>query len=73
MQFIDLKTQSQRIEDRLFARFKAVLDHGAYIMGPEVTELETALANFVGVNHALTVASGTDALLIALMAVSVNA
>ncbi len=73
MQFIDLKTQSQRIEDRLFARFKAVLDHGAYIMGPEVVELETALANFVGVNHALAVASGTDALLIALMALDIGA
>lgn len=73
MQFIDLKTQSQRIEDRLFARFKAVLDHGAYIMGPEIAELEEALATFVGVKHALAVASGTDALLIALMALDVGA
>ncbi len=73
MQFIDLKTQSQRIEDRLFARFKAILDHGAYIMGPEVAEVEHALAAFVGVDHALTVASGTDALLIALMALGVSA
>lgn len=72
MQFIDLKTQSQRIEDRLFARFKAVLDHGAYIMGPEIAELEEALATFVGVKHALAVASGTDALLIALMALDVG-
>lgn len=73
MQFIDLKTQSQRIEDRLFARFKAVLDHGAYIMGPEIAELEAALATFVGVKHALAVASGTDALLIALMALNIGA
>ena len=73
MQFIDLKTQSQRIEDRLFRRFKAILDHGAYIMGPEVAELEGQLARFVGVNHALTVASGTDALLIALMALDIRA
>ncbi len=73
MQFIDLKTQSQRIEDRLFARFKAILDHGAYIMGPEVAELEGALAKFVGVKHALAVASGTDALLIALMALDIGA
>lgn len=72
MQFIDLKTQSQRIEDRLFARFKAVLDHGAYIMGPEVAELESKLATFVGVKHALAVASGTDALLIALMALDIG-
>lgn len=73
MQFIDLKTQSKRIEERLFARFKAVLDHGAYIMGPEVAELENALAKFVGVKHALAVASGTDALLIALMALDIGA
>ena len=73
MQFIDLKTQSDRIEDRLFARFKAVLNHGAYIMGPEIAEIEQVLAEFVGVEHALTVASGTDALLIALMALGVGA
>ena len=73
MQFIDLKTQSERIEDRLFARFKTILDHGAYIMGPEVTEVERLLAAYVGVEHALTVASGTDALLIALMALGVGA
>jgi UDP-2-acetamido-2-deoxy-ribo-hexuluronate aminotransferase len=72
MQFIDLKTQSKRIEDRLFARFKAVLDHGAYIMGPELTELEERLASFVGVEHAFAVASGTDALLIALMALDIG-
>jgi UDP-2-acetamido-2-deoxy-ribo-hexuluronate aminotransferase len=72
MQFIDLKTQSQRIEDKVMARIKAILDHGAYIMGPEVTELETMLAKFVGVEHALAVASGTDALLIALMAIGVG-
>ncbi len=73
MQFIDLKTQSDRIEDRLLARFKAVLNHGAYIMGPEITEVESVLAKFVGVKHALTMASGTDALLIALMALDIGA
>jgi UDP-2-acetamido-2-deoxy-ribo-hexuluronate aminotransferase len=73
MQFIDLKTQSDRIEERLFARLKTVLNHGAYIMGPEVTELENVLAQFIGVEHALAVASGTDALLIALMALDVGA
>lgn len=73
MQFIDLKTQSNRIESQLFARFKAVLEHGNYIMGPEVTELEQALASYVGVKHALAVASGTDALLIALMALGIKA
>lgn len=72
MQFIDLKTQSNRIEDRLLARIKAVMNHGAYIMGPEIADLEKKLATFVGVKHALTVASGTDALLIALMALGVG-
>ncbi len=73
MQFIDLKTQSNRIENRLIARFKAVLSHGSYIMGPEIGELEEALAKYVGVEHALAVSSGTDALLIALMALDVGA
>jgi UDP-2-acetamido-2-deoxy-ribo-hexuluronate aminotransferase len=72
MQFIDLKTQSNRIESRLIERFKDVLNHGAYIMGPEITELEQSLAKFVGVDHALAVSSGTDALLIALMALGVG-
>ncbi len=73
MQFIDLKTQSDRIENKLIERFKTILNHGAYILGPEVFELESKLAEFVGVKHALTVASGTDALLIALMAIGVGA
>jgi UDP-2-acetamido-2-deoxy-ribo-hexuluronate aminotransferase len=72
MQFIDLKAQSSLIEDRLIDRFKAVLKHGAYIMGPEVSELETELASFVGVPHAIGVSSGTDALMIALMALDVG-
>jgi len=72
MQFIDLKTQSNRIEDKIFARFKTILNHGTYIMGPEVTELEQVLAKFVGVDHALAVSSGTDALLIALMALGIG-
>ena len=73
MQFIDLKTQSDRIEGRLLERLRSVLHHGAYIMGPELTELEAALAKFVGVKHALTVASGTDALLVSLMALGIKA
>lgn len=73
MQFIDLKTQTNRIESELVARFQSVLNHGAYIMGPEVAELEEALAKFTGVEHALAVASGTDALLIALMALGIGA
>lgn len=72
MQFIDLKSQAKRIEENLFMRFKQVINHSAYIMGPEVDELESKLAEFVGVEHALTVSSGTDALLIALMALNVG-
>jgi len=72
MQFIDLKTQASRIEDRVFARFRAISNHGAYIMGPEVAELEKKLVDFIGVEHALAVSSGTDALLIALMALGVG-
>ncbi len=73
MQFMDLKAQSNRIENRLIDRFKAVLNHGAFIMGPEIGELEQELAKFVGVKHALAVSSGTDALLIALMALDIGA
>lgn len=73
MQFIDLKTQSKRIETQIFARIKAVIEHGGFIMGPEIFELEQVLAAFVGVDHALAVSSGTDALLIALMALGVTA
>lgn len=72
MQFIDLKTQFQRVEEQMMARIKKVLTHGAFIMGPEVANLEAALAEFVGVKHALGVSSGTDALLIALMALEVG-
>jgi len=72
MQFIDLKAQSNRIEERLFARLKSVLNHGAFIMGPEIVELEQALARFVNAKHAIAVSSGTDALLIALMALDIG-
>jgi dTDP-4-amino-4,6-dideoxygalactose transaminase len=66
--FIDLAAQQRRIRDRLDARIAAVLDHGGYIMGPEVREFETALAGFCGAKHALGCANGTDALELALMA-----
>jgi len=72
MQFIDLKTQQQAIKPELDRRIAAVLAHGQYIMGPEVAELEQTLANFVGVKHCVTVASGTEALLISLMALGIG-
>ena len=68
MDFIDLKTQQNRIREGLKVRFDRILEHGAYIMGPEVTELEEKLAEYCGVKHAISCSSGTDALLIPLMA-----
>lgn len=68
MQFIDLKAQQERIRPQIDAAIKRVLDHGKYIMGPEVFELEECLADYVGVKHCISCASGTDALLMALMA-----
>ncbi|MBK1712246.1 DegT/DnrJ/EryC1/StrS family aminotransferase [Rubrivivax gelatinosus] len=68
MQFTDLKSQYAALKGSVDARIQRVLDHGQYIMGPEVAELETALAAFAGTKHCITVASGTEALLIALMA-----
>ncbi len=72
MQFIDLKIQQTAIKSELDRRIAAVLAHGQYIMGPEVAELEEALAAYVGVKHCVTVASGTEALLIALMALGIG-
>lgn len=71
MEFIDLKTQQKRIRDEVEANIRAVLDHGQYIMGPELAELERRLADFVGVEHCIGVSSGTDAVLIALMALCI--
>lgn len=68
MHFIDLAEQQARIRRELDAAIARVLDHGSYIMGPEVAELEQALAAFCGAKHAITCASGTDALVLALMA-----
>lgn len=72
MKFIDLAPQQEAIRKELDLRMAKVLAHGQYIMGPEVNELECILAEFVGVKHCLTVSSGTDALLIALMALNIG-
>ena len=66
--FIDLKAQYAALKSDIDARIVGVLAHGAYIMGPEVAELENKLAEFCGAKHAVAVSSGTDALLVALMA-----
>jgi UDP-2-acetamido-2-deoxy-ribo-hexuluronate aminotransferase len=70
--FIDLRTQQDRIRSQLGAAINKVLDHGEYIMGPEVKELEEKLAVFVGSKNCVTCSSGTDALLMTLMAYGVG-
>ena len=72
MQFVDLKTQQAAIKPELDRRIAGVLAHGQYIMGPEIGELEQTLAAYIGVKHCVTVASGTEALLISLMALGVG-
>jgi UDP-2-acetamido-2-deoxy-ribo-hexuluronate aminotransferase len=72
MDFIDLKSQYQASRDLINRRIQTVLDHGQYIMGPEVAELEERLAAYTGARHCITVASGTEALLIALMALGIR-
>jgi UDP-2-acetamido-2-deoxy-ribo-hexuluronate aminotransferase len=70
--FIDLKTQYQALKSSVDARIHKVLDHGQYIMGPEVRELEERLEVYTGARHCITVASGTEALLISLMALGIK-
>ncbi len=72
MQFIDLKTQLELIRPQIDAAIKRVLDHGIFIMGPEVPALEKQLAEFCGVKHAISCANGTDALGLGLMAKNVG-
>lgn len=68
IEFVDLKAQQNRIRSAIDTAIARVLDHGQYIMGPEVYEFERSLASLAGVSHAISCASGTDALLIAMMA-----
>ncbi|MDL2271603.1 DegT/DnrJ/EryC1/StrS family aminotransferase [Desulfovibrio sp. OttesenSCG-928-I05] len=68
MQLIDLKAQQAKIRDTIECRIRTVLDHGTYIMGPEVRELEERLASHTGAKHCIGCSSGTEALLMALMA-----
>src|SRR5665213_3060850 len=72
MDFIDLRSQYHALRSSIDTRIGRVLEHGQYILGPEVGELEGRLAEFTGARHCVTVASGTDALLIALMALEIG-
>jgi dTDP-4-amino-4,6-dideoxygalactose transaminase len=72
MQFIDLKKQYNKIEASVQQRINTVLQHGSYILGPEIHELEEKLAHYTGAKYCLTCASGTDALVLALMAYNVG-
>lgn len=72
MQFIDLKTQYQLLKTDIYQAIDRVLEHGQYIMGPEVMAMESLLADYVGVKHCLGVASGTDAILMALLALDIQ-
>jgi UDP-2-acetamido-2-deoxy-ribo-hexuluronate aminotransferase len=71
--FVDLKKQYRALEPQIQERMNRVLEHGQYIMGPEVKELEERLADYVGVSHCVSVSSGTEALLISLMALGIGA
>jgi dTDP-4-amino-4,6-dideoxygalactose transaminase len=70
--FVDLKAQQALIRDKIEARFKAILDHGAYINGPEVAELEADLCAFTGAKKALAVGNGTDALIMPMLAMDLT-
>ena len=72
MKFIDLEKQQRVIAHDIKENIQVVLDHGKYIMGPEVFELEDRLAKYVGVKHCISCSSGTDALLIALMSLKIG-
>jgi UDP-2-acetamido-2-deoxy-ribo-hexuluronate aminotransferase len=72
MQFTDLKSQYAALKAEIDTRIQRVLDHGQYILGPEVRELEERLEAWTGAKHCVTVASGTEALLIALMALELK-
>lgn len=72
MKFIDLESQYNHLKVRINKRIQNVLAHGEYIMGPEVSELENKLAEYVGVKHAITCANGTDALTLCLMTLGIK-
>ncbi|QDT12288.1 DegT/DnrJ/EryC1/StrS family aminotransferase [Planctomycetes bacterium K23_9] len=72
MQFIDLKTQYETYQAAIDARMNAVMQHGRFIMGPEIAECEAALAEYSGARHCITVSSGTHSLEIALRTLKIG-
>lgn len=72
MEFIDLKAQQRKIRTTIEANINKVMDHGQYIMGPEVAEFEEKMADYIGVKHCIGVSSGTDALLISMMVLGIG-
>ena len=72
MHFIDLHAPYKLLQESIKERINSVLEHGQYIMGPEVQELEEVLAEYVGVKHCITVSSGTEAILISLMSIGIK-
>ncbi len=70
--FVNLKKQYQALETQIHERINRVLEHGQYIMGPEVREMKGRLADYVGADHCISVGSGTEALLISLMALDIS-
>ena len=72
IEFCDLKSQYLRLKEDIDAGIQLVLNHGQYILGPEVAELEEKLAAYIGAKYCITVANGTDALQIAQMALGVG-
>ena len=73
MQFIDLKSRHNLISHKINACIQKVMNHGQFILGPEVQELEQRLSEYTGSKYCVTVSSGTDSLLVALMAIGVGA
>src|SRR5689334_11130989 len=72
MQFIDLQAQYQQCQDDIQAAIHRVFQHGQYLFGAEITELENQLARYVGVKHCVAMSSGTTALQVALMALNIQ-
>jgi UDP-2-acetamido-2-deoxy-ribo-hexuluronate aminotransferase len=72
IEFIDLKAQYRALKESIDARIQKVLDHGQYILGPEVAEMEAQLAAYTGAKHCISCASGTEAILMSLMALGIG-